>query len=59
MAHLTDNVENLKNAVSTHWEADEKRYQTEQIGRPICLSRPLLFPEKMRSGGTELGTLKD
>jgi hypothetical protein len=29
--HLADGIENLKNAVSAHWQADEKRYQTKPI----------------------------
>jgi len=31
VAHLSDSIENLKNAVSTHWQTDEKRYQTKPI----------------------------
>lgn len=31
VTHLADSIENLKNAVSAHWQADEERYQTKPV----------------------------
>jgi hypothetical protein len=31
VAHITDSIENLKDAVSAHWQADEKRYETKPV----------------------------